>query len=134
MWGGLRSKPKPYMCYQMNVFVRSVHWRKGAFTTYSNGMGGDQNAIYFLQRPFPLIHLKGNGPLNQGIPVGLCLWGRGCQSRTDLKKLQWLYCPQPPPPSAGSCQGLYFKTRMASFNLSGLRVIYHLNFLTIFLF
>lgn len=62
----------------------------------------------FLPWLFPFTRLRGTLPLNQGIPVGLCLWGRGCQSRTDLKKPQWFYCPQPHTPSARSCQQLYF--------------------------
>lgn len=40
----------------------------------------------FLRTMFPLIHVRGNVPLHQGKPVGLCLSGRGCQSRDRPEK------------------------------------------------
>lgn len=83
----------------------------------------------FLHALFPLIHLKGNLPLKQGIPVGLCVCeGVDAKCRTGLRKLQWPHCPQPPPPLSWVLSAAVFLGRynllLSFFNFSALRVIY----------
>lgn len=88
------SPTKPHIYY----LLRSSNWRKGAFSTFCNEMGGNQKLTSLPVRCFHLLIWREICLWNQWIPVGLCLWGRGCWSRTGPRKLQWLYCKRPPPP------------------------------------
>lgn len=83
---------------------------------------------------FPLIHLKRILPLKTSEYLWVCVseGSDATAERAPRKKLQWWYCPRPPPPSAGSPSAAPILDRLhtpALSVLSGLGAIYLFFFL-----